>query len=116
MDLTEIANKVVLIENKLAEYKAIEEESKKVKAQLKKAMEDYGKKTWETPNGTKITLVEDTPDKEVEVEYYDEERFIAENVDLHEAYHNKLAQYKEKKNKKKKGKSGYVKITLPKEK
>jgi len=115
VDLTEIANKVVLIENKLAEYKAIEEESKKVKAQLKKAMEDYGKKTWETPNGTKITLVEDTPDKEIEVEYYDEKKFIDENAELHEAYHNKLAEYKETRKEIKKGKSGYVKITLPKE-
>jgi len=78
-------------------------------------LEKYGKKTWETPSGIKVTLVEDTPDKEIDVEYYNEDKFIAENTELHEAYHNKLAEYKETKKEIKKGKSGYVKITLPKE-
>lgn len=78
-------------------------------------MENKNIKKWETPNGTKITLVEDTLDKEVEVEYYDEEKFIAEHTELHESYHNTLAMYKETKIEIKKGKSGYVKITLPKE-
>ena len=59
--------------------KKIETQAKELKAQLKAAMEKAGTKTWETPNGIKITLVED---KEVI----------------------------------KKGRSGYVKITLPKEK
>ena len=115
VDLKELSDKVVEFENKLSELAVIEKEAKKVKAKLKEAMEKYGKKTWETPNGTKITLVEDTPDKEVEVEYYDEEKFIVENIELHEAYHNKLAEYKETRKEIKKGKSGYVKITLPKE-
>ena len=48
----------------------------------------------ETPNGTKITLVEDSPDKEVEIESYDEEKFIKENPELHEQYNLKLAEYK----------------------
>lgn len=115
VDLTELSNKVLEFENRLVEYKKIEEEAKKAKAQLKMAMENQGLKKWETPNGTKITLVEDTPDKEVEVEYYDEEKFIAENAELNEAYHNTLEKYKETKIEIKKGKSGYVKITLPKE-
>lgn len=116
MDLKELSDKVVEFENKLSELAVIEKEAKKVKAKLKEAMEWYGKKTWETPNGTKITLVEDTPDKEIEVEYYNEEKFIAENTELHETYHNKLAEYKEIRKEIKKGRSGYVKITLPKEK
>lgn len=115
-DLTELSNKVVALENKLAEYKKVEEESKIAKAELKKVMESLGIKKWETPNETKITLVEDKPNEEVEEEYYDEEKFIAENTELHERYHNTLAMYKEKRIVVKKGKSGYVKITLPKEK
>lgn len=115
-DLTELSNKLVAIENELAEMKKKETESKELKAQLKKAMEDKGIKKWETPNGTKITLIPDTPDKEVEEEYYDEDRFIAENTKLHEKYHNKLAEYKETRKEIKKGKTGYIKITLPKEK
>ena len=115
-DITELANQVIAFENELSAIKKIEEKWKNAKAVLKEKMEARCIKKWEMPNGTKITLVEDTPDKEVEVEYYDEEKFIAENTELHEAYHNKLAEYKETKKEIKKGKSGYVKITLPKEK
>ena len=115
IDLTELSNKVITIENELAEMKKKEKESKELKAQLKAAMENNNIKKWETPNGTKITLIPDTPDKEVEIEYYDEDRFIAENTELHEKYHNKLAEYKETRKEIKKGKAGYIKITLPKE-
>ena len=90
------------------------EEYDKAKSELKTAMETQGLKKWTTPNGTQITLVLDTPDKEVEEEYYDEDKFIAENKELHEQYHNKLAEYKGTKTVIKKGKKGYVKITLPK--
>lgn len=114
-DITEISNQIIALENQLAETKKIEEQVKKLKAELKNAMENKNIKKWETPNGTKITLVEDTPDKEVEVEYYDEDKFIAENTELHERYHNTLAMYKDTKIEIKKGKTGYVKITLPKE-
>ena len=64
-DLTELSNKVVALENQLAEMKKIEAQAKDLKAQLKGAMEKAGTKTWETPNGTKITLVPDTEDKVV---------------------------------------------------
>lgn len=114
-DITEISNQIIALENQLAETKKIEEQVKKLKAELKNAMENKNIKKWETPNGTKITLVEDTPDKEVEVEYYAEDKFIAENTELHERYHNTLAMYKDTKIEIKKGKTGYVKITLPKE-
>ena len=116
IDLTELSNKIVALETRLAEYKALEQEQKELKAQLKSAMENNGVKSWETPNGVKITLVVDTPDKEVEEEYYNEDQFIADNLELHEAYHNKLAEYKDTRIVIKKGKAGYVKITLPKEK
>lgn len=115
IDLTELSNKIIVIENELAEMKKKEKESEELKAQLKKAMEDKDIKKWETPNGIKITLVEDIPDKEIEVEYYDEKRFIAENIELHEKYQNRLAEYRETRKEIKKGKSGYIKITMPKE-
>lgn len=114
VDIKSKAELVVELENKLAEYKAMVEEYDKAKAELKTAMETQGLKKWTTPNGTQITLVLDTPDKEVEEEYYDEDKFIAENKELHEQYHNKLAEYKGTKTVIKKGKKGYVKITLPK--
>lgn len=115
VDIKEVAEQVVALENQLASYKAIQEQYDKAKSELKTAMENQGLKKWTTPNGTQITLVLDTPDKEVEEEYYDEDKFIAENTELHEQYHNKLAEYKGTKKVIKKGKKGYVKITLPKE-
>ena len=116
VDIQNISQKIIVLENRLAEYKVIEKEQTALKAKLKTMMEEQGIKTWETPNGTKITLVEDTPDKEVEQEYFDEDKFIAENTELHEKYMNKLAEYKETKKVIKKGKSGYVLITMKKEK
>ena len=79
------------------------------------AMNNNGIKTWEMNNGTRITNVLDSPDKEVEEDYYDEDKFIKENVELHQAYHNKLAEYKETRKVLKKGRKGYLKITFKEE-
>lgn len=111
-EIIKLSEKVEFIENKLVEFKKLEEESKTLKANLKSAMEKYQIKKWVTNNDTKITLVEDKEDKEVTVEYYDEDKFIEENSELHEKYHNKLAEYKKTKTEIKKGKAGYILITL----
>ena len=95
--------------------KELEAKSKKLKSKLKEAMIKNDKKSWTTPKGIKITLVEDKPDTEVEEEFYNEEKFIAENIELHEKYTNKLAEYKETRKVTKKRKAGYVLVTLPKE-
>ena len=104
VDLTELSNKVVALENQLAEMKKIEAQLKDLKAQLKAAMEKSGTKTWETPNGTKITLVSDSEDKVVKK--FNEKLFKDNNLDLWDEYSEEVIQ---------KGKLGYVKITLPKE-
>lgn len=104
IDLTELSNKIVALETRLAEYKALEQEQKELKAQLKSAMENNGVKSWETPNGVKITLVLDAPDKVVRK--FNEQLFKENNLDLWDEYSEETIQ---------KGKSGYVKITLPKE-
>ena len=104
VDLTELSNKVVALENQLAEMKKIEAQAKDLKAQLKAAMEKSGTKTWETPNGTKITLVSDSEDKVVKK--FNEKLFKDNNLDLWDEYSEEVIQ---------KGKLGYVKITLPKE-
>lgn len=103
-DLTELSNKVVALENQLAEMKKIEAQAKDLKAQLKGAMEKAGTKTWETPNGTKITLVPDTEDKVVKK--FNEKLFKDNNLDLWDEYSEEVVQ---------KGKAGYIRITLPKE-
>ena len=104
VDLTELSNKVVALENQLAEMKKIEEQAKKLKAQLKAAMENNNIKKWETPNGVKITLVADGEDKVVRK--FNEQLFKENNLDLWDEYSEEVVQ---------KGKSGYVKITLKKE-
>lgn len=100
-ELIELSNKVVALEEKLKEYKAIEEEQKNIKAQLKEAMEKYNVKKWTTNNGVQITLVENTPDKEVQK--FNEAKFKEDNTELYEKYLESKIQ---------KGKAGYVKVTL----
>lgn len=102
-DLTELSNKIIVLENQLVQMKAIEEQAKELKTQLKNAMEKAGTKTWETPNGIKITLVPDGEDKIVRK--FNEKLFKDNNLDLWDEYSEEVTQ---------KGKTGYVRITLPK--
>ena len=103
VDLIELSNKVVALENQLAEMKTIETRAKELKAQLKKAMENNNIKNWETPSGVKITLIADGEDKVVKK--FNEQLFKDNNLDLWDEYSEEIVQ---------KGKTGYVKITLPK--
>lgn len=104
IDLTELSNKVVTLENQLTEMKQVEAKLKELKTQLKVAMEKNNIKTWETPNGVKITLVADGEDKVVRK--FNEQLFKENNLDLWDEYSEDIVQ---------KGRTGYVKITLPKE-
>ncbi len=104
VDLTELSNKVVTLENQLTEMKKVELQVKELKTQLKAAMEKNNIKKWETPNGVKITLVADGEDKIVKK--FNEQLFKENNLDLWGKYSEDVVQ---------KGKTGYVKITLPKE-
>lgn len=65
-EIVEVTNKIMELENQLAAYKQMEAELKEFKSKLKVAMEEYGIKTWRLYDGTKITLVPDGEDKEVE--------------------------------------------------
>ncbi len=114
-EIIALSNEIVEFENKLALANQWEEQYTKIKEQLRNAMSNNGIKTWEMNNGTRITNVLDSPDKEIEEDYYDEDRFIRENVELHQAYHNKLAEYRETRKVVKKGRKGYLKISFKKE-
>lgn len=65
-EIVEVTNKIMELENQLAAYKQMEAELKEFKAKLKVAMEEYGIKTWRLYDNTKITLIPDGADKEVE--------------------------------------------------
>lgn len=103
VDLTELANQLAAVENQLVMYDELTKQQKELKAQLKSAMEKNNVKKWTTNNGIQITLVADGVDKEVEK--FNEKKFKEENEETYKKY---LEMYMQK------GKSGYVKITVPK--
>ena len=103
-EVVEYANKVIVLEQQLESMKQLEKELKSAKAELKRLMQESGVKKWITPNGTKITLVPDGEDTIVST--FNEKKFAKEKPDIY-------AEYLE--DKLKAGRSGYVRVTLPKE-
>ena len=106
-ELIELSNQVAVLENELKAYKEIEKKYNDFKSRLFTAMEEYGVKTWLTNNGTRITRIESTSDTIETIQEFNVEKFKEENVE-------KYNKYVELKEITKKGKKGYVKITLPK--
>lgn len=100
-DIVELSNKIVEIENELAMYKQIELKQKELKQKLYKAMLENNIKKWETPNGTKITLVQETED--TTVMEFNVDKFKEEQPLIYTNYCEEKI---------KKGKAGYIKITL----
>lgn len=115
-ELVEMGNKLVELEEALLDYKEVQKIYDDFKAHARELMIENGMKTLTINDRIKITNIQDTPDKIVEEEYYDEDKFIRENPKLHEEYHNKLAEYKDTRNVIKKGRKGYLRITLQEEK
>lgn len=105
--LVVLSNKVLAFESQLAALKAIEQQCKDAKVELYEAMERHGVKSWTTPNGTKISMVAGTPVYTETVTEFDQAAFKAEQPEMY-------AQYLHEVQKKKGGRGGYVKITLPK--
>ena len=103
-EVVEYANKVIVLEQQLESMKQLEKELKSAKAELKRLMQESGVKKWITPNGTKITLVPDGEDTVISA--FNEKKFAEEKPDIY-------AEYLEEKLKA--GRSGYVRVTIPKE-
>lgn len=103
-EVVETANKVLVLEQQLESMKQLEKELKSAKAELKRLMQENGVKKWITPNGTKITLVPDGEDTVISA--FNEKKFAEEKPDIY-------AEYLEEKLKA--GRSGYVRVTIPKE-
>ena len=102
-EIIEVTNKIMELENQLAAYKQMEAELKEFKSKLKVAMEEYGIKTWRLYDNTKITLVPDGADKEVEE--IDTKSLQKDHPELF------VEGSKYVKRKLKKARSGYVRIT-----
>ena len=102
-----LSNKVVELENQLVDYKELDTEYKKTKQELYNAMKKYNVKKWTTNSGVQITKVDATEDKVISIDKFNEEKFKEENEELYSKYIEKVEETK-------KGKAGYVRISLTK--
>lgn len=107
-EIPEITRRIIAFEQQVSRMKELEKKIKSEKDRLKTAMEKAGVKNWETPNGYKITLIPDSEDRAEQEESFNAEKFMAEHPRM-------VKKYMETKTIIKKGKTGYVKITAPKE-
>ena len=113
-DITEITRKILALESQIKYMKTVEAQIKSEKARLKDAMQASGVKSWQTPNGYKITLIPDGEDTTETVEKLNEK---ALKRDLPELFKDESdGGYMVRETVIKKGRSGYVKITEPKTK
>ena len=96
-----LAHEVISLEQQLQSYKELVKKYDEFKAKLKIAMQENNVDHWETPTGTKITLVADGQNKIVKK--FNEKKFKEEN----ELLYNKYLEDKEQK-----GRCGYVLINL----
>lgn len=107
-ELVTLSNKVMVLERRMVEYKAIEEEYNAMKQSLFEAMQKHDVKSWETFNGTKITRVDGQAPTTKTTTEFDAETFGKEHPRLFKKYSKEIT-------KTSKSRAGYVKITLPKE-
>ncbi len=99
-----LANKLFALETQLADFKKLEKQYDEVKEKLCEAMHKNNIKTWTMNNGTKVTYVAGTSDSVVPK--LNEKKLKEDDFKLWEKYAEPTI---------KKGRKGYVKITLPKE-
>ena len=107
-EVVELSNQVLVLENQLSAYKQLEAQYKDLKEKLYKAMENHQIKKWTTNNGVQITRVDGSEDSEVIEHTFNEEKFLLDHPKMY-------ADYLTETKKIKKGRAGYIKITLPKE-
>jgi len=103
-EIVEMADRAMVLETQLRAFKELEEQYKTLKENLKNLMQEKGIKSYIANSGMKVTLVPDGADT-IEMKF-DEKAFEADNPRLYEHY---------VKPKPKKGRAGYVRITLPEE-
>lgn len=103
--LIALSNKVVQFENQLAAMKEIENQLKEAKKALYHEMLKHDVKSWTSPNGTKITRVDEVPGKTKKVAELDVESFKRECPATFERYCRMVE-------KKTNGKAGFVRITM----
>lgn len=108
-EVVTLSNEVIVLENKMAAFKELEKQYDEMKKALYAAMNKAGVKSWTMPNGTRITMVAEVLPSVKTVEEFDVKLLQVEQPELYRAYTKEVI-------KETKGRSGYVKITVPKAK
>jgi len=104
-EIPDITERILAFESQLEYLKQVEKTVKSEKDRLKKAMQSAGIKTFKTPNGYRLTLIDDGEDSVKKV--FKEDDFAKAHPRLYRGFlEDKVV----------KGKSGYVLITPPKNK
>ena len=107
VDITKSADAVLVLEQKLAEYKALEKEYKKQKDSLLKAMQNANVKTWRTTGGYLITVVDAIPSTTKTVTTLDENALKEKHPRIYKQFSVETTITES-------GKKAFLKITAPK--
>lgn len=103
-EIVEMADKALILETQLRAYRRLEAEYKSLKESMKNAMQKNGIKSFIANSGMKLTLV---PDGEDTIELkFDEKAFEEEHPEIYKRY---------RKPRERKGRAGYVRVTMPEE-
>ena len=106
-EIIELSSKVLQLENDLKDYELKKKQYEEMKNQLFETMTKYNCKTWRTNNNVLFTKVDGSEDTTEIVKEFNQAKFEEDFPDLYE-------KYIEEKTKTKKGRKGYLKITMPK--
>lgn len=106
-EVVKLSQAVEILERKMVAYKDFEAEYKRMKKALFDAMAKHNVKSWETFNGTKITRIDGTEASVKTVTEFDTEAFAESHPRLFKKFCIEIQKATN-------GKTGYVKITMPK--
>lgn len=106
-ELLEITTSIELIESKLKSYAELEKSYEEFRKKLFDAMTKYGVSKYISNGNIQFTLVSASPSKTEIVLKFNEEKFKAEKPELYKKFVERVE-------KTTKGKTSYLRITLPK--
>lgn len=104
-EVSDLAERLLSVEDYIKELKAKEKEYETVKKALYESMCKYNIKSFIGIDGAKITKVDEVQPTEYKVIAFDENAFKEDNTALYDLYSREIT-------KKKSGRKGYVKITF----
>ncbi len=97
------------LDNEIKQFKALEEKYNEFKTTLYDKMNQFGIDKYISRNGTQFTRVSPSNDKIEMILKFNEDKFKSENPEVYKKYTEQIEKIT-------KGKSGYLRVTLPKDK